>query len=142
MIIELLVAFLAVWLFSVSQEVPKRLQWYAGLSGAFGWLIYLLMDRCTDSRVGIVFVSAIGVALLSHLLARLLKAPASIFLIAGILPSVPGGPIYRSVYFLMSDDPAKSNYYLIETLQIAGAIAIAIFIVDSLMKLFLKNKGK
>lgn len=45
--------------------------------------------------------SSLAAALLSQVFARVLKAPVTIFLVAGILPTVPGASIYRSVYFLI-----------------------------------------
>ena len=63
----------------------------------------------------------------------------TIFLVAGILPTVPGASIYRSVYFLIQGQTKWYNFYLIQTIQIAGAMAVAIFIVDSLFRL-LRNK--
>ena len=68
------------------------------------------------------------------------KAPVTIFLVAGILPTVPGASIYRSVYFLIQGQTKWYNFYLIQTIQIAGAMAVAIFIVDSLFRL-LRNKA-
>ena len=61
-------------------------------------------------------------------------------LVAGILPTVPGASIYRSVYFLIQGQTKWYNFYLIQTIQIAGAMAVAIFIVDSLFRL-LRNKA-
>ena len=70
-----------------------------------------------------------------HILARIKKAPVTVFLIAGILPTVPGAGIYRTVYYLIQGDQALSTHYLISTLHTAGAIALAIFITDSVVNL-------
>ena len=77
----------------------------------------------------------LAVAFLSHILARIKKAPVTVFLIAGILPSVPGAGIYRTVYYLIQGDQALSMRYLVVTLHTAGAIALAIFITDSVVNL-------
>ena len=71
---------------------------------------------------------------MSHILARTLKAPVTIFLVPGILPLVPGGPIYRSVYYFINDNSGLGNMYFTQTLQIAGAIAMSIFIMDSIFR--------
>jgi hypothetical protein len=36
---------------------------------------------------------------------------------------------------VISNDPVLSSHYLVETLQVSGAIAMAIFIMDSLFRL-------
>ena len=75
------------------------------------------------------------ISLLAHIFARIFKAPVTVFLIAGILPTVPGAGMYRAVYYIIADDRARSSYYLIQTLEIAGVIALAIFIVDAVFRI-------
>ena len=43
--------------------------------------------------------------------------------------------MYRAVYYIIADDRARSSYYLIQTLEIAGVIALAIFIVDAVFRI-------
>ena len=75
-------------------ELPKKYMVQAGLTGMIGWGVYLLVD-IIGHRVEIdALISALCIATMSHILARVLKAPVSNFLIPGILPIVPGGSIY------------------------------------------------
>ena len=129
-------AFLAVFGFSLLVDMPRKYLVYAGITGGAGWLAYLV----GTSQVAAAFFSSLAAALLSQVFARVLKAPVTIFLVAGILPTVPGASIYRSVYFLIQGQTKWYNFYLIQTIQIAGAMAVAIFIVDSLFRL-LRNKA-
>lgn len=140
-IIQIAGAFLAVISFALILEVPRTYILYAGLVGALGWLVYLLIDLAAGSVTMAAFVSSLGVALISHIFARKFKAPVTVFLVAGILPSVPGASIYKSVYYVISDASSVANFYLVETLQIAGAIAMAIFIMDSIFRLIQKRQG-
>ena len=124
MIIQVFSAFWAVAMFSILTETPKKFLPYAAFSGGFAWWAYLVINNLTHST-----------AFLSHILARIMKAPVTVFLIAGILPSVPGAGIYRTVYYLIQGDQTLSTHYLISTLHTAGAIALAIFITDSVVNL-------
>jgi uncharacterized membrane protein YjjB (DUF3815 family) len=137
MIIQLISAFMAVLAFSVLLEVPKRHMAFAAATGAVGWCVYVLIRDAGHPSLAAAFVSTLVIALMSHILARLRKAPVTVFLVAGILPAVPGAAIYRCVYHLIRNNQALSVHYLVETLQIAGAIAMAIFIMDSFFRLFL-----
>ena len=130
-------AFLAIFGFSLLVDMPRKYLVYAGITGGAGWLAYLVSMQVGTSQVAAAFFSSLAAALLSQVFARVLKAPVTIFLVAGILPTVPGASIYRSVYFLIQTK--WYNFYLIQTIQIAGAMAVAIFIVDSLFRL-LRNK--
>lgn len=139
MIIQTIGAFLAVISFSLILEIPKKYVILAGGIGAAGWLVYLLVAAASGSVIAAAFLSTLLVALASHISAREFKAPVTVFLVAGILPSVPGASIYRSVSYVISNNPELSSYYLLQTLQISGAIAMAIFIMDSLFRLVQKK---
>ena len=110
--------------------------------GAISWWVYLLITGHGGNSLEAAFLSSLMVALFSHILARIKKAPVTVFLVSGILPAVPGTSIYRCVYYLIPDATDLSILYLIETLQIAGAIAMAIFIMDSFFRLFLTYQSR
>ncbi len=135
MLIKIIGAFLAVASFSIVLNMPKHLIVYAGVVGAFSWLMNLYMGELTDNQVIVAFASTLVVTVLSNLFAKLFKSPVTLFLVSGILPSVPGGAIYYTVYYMLSDDAVYSNRYFAETLQIAGAIALAIFLVESMVRI-------
>lgn len=140
MVIRVVGAFLAVVCFSILLEMPIRQVIYAGFVGAVGWLVYLL--AIPESSVVAAFVSSLVIALLCHILARMFKMPVTVYFVAGILPSVPGASIYRTVLYLIQGRMSLSTYYLMETLQVAGAIAIAIFIMDSLFRIGKNGQNK
>ena len=100
-----------------------------------GWLDYLLTQRGEHEVIMAAFISSLAASLFSHAIARRLKAPVTVFLVCGILPAVPGASIYRSVSCLIEGARTLASFYLMETLQVAGAMALAIFIVDSLFRL-------
>ena len=135
MIIQVFSAFWAVAMFSILTETPKKFLPYAAFSGGFAWWAYLVINNLDSFNTQAAFFSILAVAFLSHILARIMKAPVTVFLIAGILPSVPGAGIYRTVYYLIQGDQTLSTHYLISTLHTAGAIALAIFITDSVVNL-------
>ncbi len=135
MMIRFLGAFGAVISLGLLLEVPKKYLLHAGTAGGIGWLVYQVVVLEVDSAPMAAFSASLMVALMSHIFARRLKAPVAVFLISGILPLVPGASIYRSVYYMIRDMRTLSDRYLIQTLQVAGAIALAIFFIDSLFRL-------
>ncbi len=120
--------------FSILCNMRRSLIKYAAIVGSVSWLAYIYLDYIKADVILQAFLSAIVVAWISHVLARVLKAPVTIFLVPGILPLVPGGAIYNSVYNYMSNEYDLGNFYFIQTLQIAGAISMAIFIMDSVFR--------
>lgn len=84
-------------------------------------------------------VATIGVSLMSHILARKVKAPVTMFFVPGIIPMVPGKGMFLIVRNMIDDNTAMASNYLFETLQIAGAIALGIFIVDTMFRTSMKR---
>ena len=86
MILQILSALLV---FTMILEIPKKYMLYASASGAVGWWAYLMVQNSGHSSMLAAFLSTLVVAFLSHILARVKKAPVTVFLITGTLPAVP-----------------------------------------------------
>lgn len=113
---------------------------YSGLAGAVSWLVYLVFMKMGVNELLSVFAATLVSALLSHIFARALKAPVTVFQIPAILPTVPGVGMYRTVYYMIIGDKEMTGYYFSKTLQIAGMIAIGIFIMDTVFRTFLRKE--
>ena len=141
MIIQIIGAALGVIWGSVYLEAPKKYLVYAGIVGGLGWTGYLIALESLDLVLS-TFISGLIIATLSHALARMAKTPVTMFLIPGFLPLVPGVSLYHAVYEFMKGS-ALGNSYLLNTFQVAGMIALSIFVVDSLVKMIDRpNKKK
>lgn len=134
MIFQVVSAVLSVYFFTMLFEIPKRYALYCSIVGGVNWWVYLLAIENSASSMAAAFFASLAVAILSQIFARTQKTPVNVFLVAGILPTVPGGGIYRCVYYFIRNNPSQSSYYLLQTLKTAGAIAMAIFITDSLFR--------
>ena len=95
-----------------------------------GWAVYLYTERYTSMLMA-TFVSGLVLAVISHILARLIKTPVTTTLIPSILTIVPGAGMYKTVYYLFTADTQEALSSLVLTIGAAGAIALAIFIVDA-----------
>ena len=137
--IKVLGAFLAIFAFGVILEIPKKYLAYAGLVGMIGWFAYLIAVEGGANDILSTFLSAVTIAFVSHIFARVFKTPVTVFLVAGILPTVPGAGMYRIVYYFIQNDMDMTSHYLMVTLMSAGAIAIALFLVDAAFRLFQKG---
>lgn len=113
-----------------------RRWWYilsAAISGAVGWFVYLSLSDLTD--VSRYLLATIAVAALSEIFARLYKIPATVFLIIGIIPLVPGGGIYYTMEALINGDLPLFVRYGMETAASAGAIAVGCSLVSSVARI-------
>lgn len=141
MLIGVIGTFIAIMSFGVLLEIPRRYLIQTAVVGALGGFVYLAGVELKLGAVMASFLSAFCVALLSHIFARVYKAPVTLFLIGGILPTVPGGGMYQIVSHMMNGSLSESLTYMIQTLEIAGVIALAIFLVDSIFRVK-KNRGQ
>ena len=138
--LEMVVAFVAVFFIAVTLEAPKRTLRYGALAGGLGWGVYLVGLLFMDI-VAATFMASLFIAWIAHLLARFLKTPVTIYFIPAFITLVPGAGVYQSVYSFINKDYAVAQQHLVLTLQISGAIALAIFIVDSLFGLVARIKA-
>ncbi len=111
----------------------------AALAGVLSWSIYLAMD----ALVGVEFLAclvAAGVAVVyAELMARWRKTPATLFVIPGIVPLVPGSSLYNTMSFAVRGEMASASAYGTKTLLCALAIAAGISIVTILRELQTKK---
>lgn len=61
------------------------------------------------------------------------------FLLPANMTLVPGAGMYRVVYYVLKSQNQMSTYYLLQTLQVAGTIAVAIFVVNILLGNFISG---
>ena len=86
-------------------------------------------------------VATFVLTILSRILAVARCNPATIYLVSGIFPLVPGAGIYYTAYYLISGMPAKCSAKGLETFEIALAIVFGIIFGFSIPEtLFHKRK--
>ena len=139
-LLEMVVAFVAVFFIAVTLEAPKRTLRYGAMAGGLGWGVYLVGLLFMDI-VAATFMASLFIAWIAHLFARYLKTPVTIYFIPAFITLVPGAGVYQSVYSFINKEYALAQQHLVLTLQISGAIALAIFIVDSLFGLVSRIKA-
>ena len=135
-----LYAFIACASFCFIFQVRKPLFIFlCSLNGAVSWLVYLLTDFL-PAEAARYFLATIAVSILAEILARVLKAPATIFLVIGIIPLVPGGGLYYTMDYLISGDFAMFTSKGHQTAAAAGAIAAGASMVTSLVRILTWRK--
>ena len=139
--IQLVAAFVGTVGFSALFGAPRSYYLYCGLAGMAGWAVYLLV-AAGHSVVGAAFFAALTVAAISHVMARLCRCPVTVFLICGIIPLVPGGGIFWTAYYIVTEQlrmAAATGFVALKvTIAIAGGIILASGIIN---KLFIRKKN-
>ncbi len=106
--------------------VPRRFYLSCGFTGMAGWLLYHIIVSHTFSAAFASFLGTMFVVFLSRVLSIRKKCPITIFLVAGILPLVPGAGIYHTVYYLVTNQLAEASLRGMESVKVAFAIVLGI----------------
>lgn len=141
LLFEFIAAFFATAAFCVIFNAPKS-QWaFCGLTGSIGWIFYRLFDE-NFSVITANFAAAVTVTLLARIFAVCRKSPVTIFLIAGIIPLVPGVGIYYTSYALFMNHLTEASAKGMETMKVAIAISLGIMLVLLIpQKVFIKMRA-
>lgn len=127
-------AFFSCAAFSVFFHLNWRWIPLTSMGGALGWFVYLIPNFSSD--VTGYFFATIAIAVYSEVMARVCRVPVTLFLTVGILPLVPGGGMYYTMKYCVSGDTAMFMETGIHTLALAGAIAVGIVLITSLVRMW------
>lgn len=129
MIIQLGAAFIGSLGFAIFLKMKGKQIFYAGLGGLVTWFIYLMsFDLCQSDFISNL-VAALFVGLYAEVMARVNRAPSTIFLTAAAIPLIPGGKLYYTMYGLVSKDQALFVESGTDAVVIALAISLGFVIV-------------
>lgn len=112
----------------------------ASIGGGVSWFVYLFALSYHNTPTVALFLGAVSVAIYAEIMARIFKAPVTVFVICGIIPLVPGNGMYYTMYEIINGNSQNAVNWCLQTLLSAGAIAIAIVMVSSITKLITVKK--
>ena len=110
----------------------------AGIGMVARAVCLLLSDMGAISQL---VLATIVTATLAEIFARVLKTPATVLLIIGIIPLVPGGGIYYTMEALVNGDMAMFARFGLETVASAGAIAVGSSLVSAVTRILMAQKN-
>lgn len=134
MVQELFLAMVASMAFGRLFNVPPKGLVVGGLAGMCSWWGLRLVSRAGSGIVTATLVGALAVGLIGEWAARSLRAPASIFIVPGIVPLVPGAVAYAAMLAFLKGELALGAAKTLESLFTAGAIAAGLIITGSLAR--------
>ena len=130
---QFVLALFATMGFAVIFRVPARHIPACVIVGALGWVTYLITDYNIDSPTIACFFGACMVGLCSAISAHIFKEAMTIFIIPGILCLVPGANIFYTMEALLRSDIEKMAEVGIQTILMAGAIAMGLLAMGAVI---------
>ncbi|MBQ2061306.1 MAG: threonine/serine exporter family protein [Oscillospiraceae bacterium] len=112
----------------------------AAIGGVLAWGVYLGVDALIHSDFLACLVASAFAVIYAEMMARWRKTPATLFVIPGIVPLVPGSSLYNTMSCVVRGEMAGAKNYGTKTLLCALAIAAGISIVTALREIQTKKQ--
>ena len=124
--ISLVTSFIASGAFAIIFKTNKRHLLKVCVAGLLSYFVFYTVKFFFLNVFLAAFVSTFVVSLYGEISARTSHAPTLIFIVAGLIPTVPGGGSYYSMKYLIIGDSQNALKYLGETGATAVGIALGI----------------
>ena len=111
---------------------------YAGIGAFFTWLVYALLYDAGYGNFMATLVGSIFVAAYAQVMARVNKAPATIFQTVCVFPLVPGPNLYYMMYCIVMEDHDMAVSEAITLVVTCLGIALGFIVVEILNKYILR----
>lgn len=137
-IIQIVSGFIGSCGFAILFNIRGLRMAMAGLGGLLSWLLFLLLKLGITNDAICYLLVAFAVSLFAEAMARLLKTPATAFIITPLIPLIPGGSLYYTMAYAFQSDINKFLEKGIYTIQLAAALAMGIILATTLTKLLMQ----
>ncbi len=130
---ESILTFLACIAISINFNIKGFHILFSAIGGMITFLVFSLSSGISNVAMQ-CFLASMFASIYSETLARIVKVPATTFLIVSIIPLVPGSDLYRTMELCINQEIMKFVSSALNTLGIAGSIALGILLVSSLYR--------
>lgn len=134
-LVSFVCAFFATACFAFFFNITKYDILWAALLGGGGWIFFLYVWHSSSSSAFAYIAGAFTVGALAEFLAIILKKPATIFIVPGVIPFVPGSGMYETMLNAVLGNGDLALHVGFSTLTAAGAIAVGLALASSIARL-------
>ena len=120
---------------------PRRLV-FGALGGGLTWVVYYLLAGQIASDFLCVALAATFGAVYAEIMARVCKAPATVFTILSEIALIPGGSLYITMHHLVGGRQAQALQYGMHTVMVSLAIALGIVFITAFTTSFFSKKKR
>lgn len=99
---------------------------YVVVGAMVTWMIYLICAAAGQAVFVCSMLSTVFATIFCEALAHGLKAPVTAFLMPVLIPLVPGGGLYYTVYNLLTGETARMRGYANDTVMTCFGIVLGI----------------
>ncbi len=126
--------------FSILFNIRGRRLVMAAVGGLIAWLMYVVLGYMISSEPIRYFIVSVLTSLYAEWMARRLKTPTTTYLMTALIPLVPGASLYYTMSYALGSDMQRFIQKAIDTLKLAGALALGIVVTTMIVK-SMKTQG-
>lgn len=142
-IIQIITAFIGCIGFALLFNMKKKQVIYSGIGGALAWVIYLMLADLMGGLFLPTFIASLFIGVYSEIMARVNRAPATIFFTSVAIALIPGASLYYTMDAVLERDMEAAAYNGNNALTIALAISMGIVMVAVVNKVITElRRGK
>ncbi|SFA89790.1 Uncharacterized membrane protein YjjB, DUF3815 family [Acetitomaculum ruminis DSM 5522] len=113
LIIQTFTAIIGTAGFALIFHIRHKFMFLAVAGGLIGWLVFSVFNNIFTPKSLFIsnLMAGLICALYSEIMARLLKAPASIFSLPAVIPLIPGAMLYRCMINIVNSNEKLASDY-------------------------------
>lgn len=123
---KFIIGILAATGYGVTINAPKKTLLAGALNGALSYLVYFYLLDYQSNVILAAFAGALTIGVIGEVFSRRFHAPATVFILPGLITLVPGGGIYYTMLYLIEGNREMFYNKGIETFFIAASLSIGI----------------
>ncbi len=128
--VQILAAFVGCVGFSLFYNLKKNHIVYASIGGAATWAVYLFFSSLFRGDLFVpTLLASIFAGVFAEAMAKINKAPATVFLTSAAVPLVPGSALYSTMRYVIEEEEVYAAYYGRMALEVAIAISLGFMVV-------------
>ena len=133
-VVQIVTAFIGCIGFALLFNMKKRQVIYSGIGGALAWCIYLFLADLMGGIFLSTLIASVFIGVYSEIMAKVNKAPATIFFTSVAIALIPGASLYYAMDSLLEKDMNAASFNANKALTIALAISMGIVLVAVINK--------
>lgn len=133
--IEALASFIGCVGFTFLFNIHGNGKYLCSIGGVLTWLAYRICFMLLNDLIIAYFIGTAIAAVYAEIMARVRKYPAISYLVISAFPLIPGAGVYNAVKYAMNGDLSAATDKGMETLAIAGVMAVGILLVSTAVRI-------
>ena len=115
---------------------------YSGIGAFLTWTVYLIVRQFGGSYLFGMLLASVFVGMYAFVMARINKAPSTIFLTASVFPLMPGANLYYMMYGCVKQNMTLAIEHMILLVETCLMIVFGFLLVDIVSRIVMRILGQ